>query len=42
MKSFLAACVAIALLAYLAHYGFERAGFSSAQVQSDRQTVRLD
>ena len=42
MKSFLAACVAIAVLAYVAQYGLERAGFSSAEVQSDRQTVRLD
>ena len=42
MKSFLAACVAVALLAWGAQYGLERAGFSSAQVQSDRQSVRLD
>ena len=42
MKSFLAACVGVALLAYAAQYGLERAGFSSAEVQSDPQSVRLD
>jgi hypothetical protein len=42
MKSFLAACVAIAIIGYGAHYALERADFSSADVTSDRATVRLD
>jgi hypothetical protein len=42
MKSFLAACVAIALIAWGAHYGLERVQFSSADRTSDPATVRLD
>lgn len=42
MKSFLAACIAIVLIAYGSHYALERAGFSSAERTADRESVRLD
>jgi hypothetical protein len=42
MKSFFAACAAIALIAVGAHYALDQAPFSSADVTSDRATVRLD
>jgi hypothetical protein len=42
MKSFIAACLAIVLIAVGANYGLERAGFSSADRFSQSATVRLD
>lgn len=42
MKSFLAACVAIAVIAIGAHFALDRAGFSSAEMTTDHATVRLD
>ena len=42
MKSFVAACFAIALIAVGANYALQRAGFSSAERLAERATVRLD
>lgn len=42
MKSFLAACAAVVLIAFGAHYSLEQADFSSADRTTDRASVRLD
>lgn len=42
MKSFIAACAAIVLIGFGAHYALQNAGFSSAEVQSLPATVSLD
>lgn len=42
MKSFVAACAAIVLIAVGANYALNQAGFTSAESASDRMTVRLD
>ena len=42
MKAFLAACVAIAVIGYGAHYVLDRSGFTSAERTARDSTVRLD
>lgn len=42
MKSFIAACLAIALIAVGANYALNNAGFSSAERLSRSATVDLD
>ena len=42
MKSFIAACAAVALIAFGAHYALDRAGFTSAEQAAHDVAVRLD
>ena len=42
MKSFIAACAAIALIAFGANYALNNAGYTSAEKQSRNVSVDLD